>query len=607
MSVESNAALTSNPKILAWVAEMSALCQPDNIHWCDGSQTEYAALCDLMLRHGTLVRLNDQLRPNSFLARSHPSDVARVEDRTFICSRTMDEAGPNNHWADPAEMKALMLKKFSGCMKGRTLYVIPFAMGPLDSPICKCGIQLTDSPYVVASMRIMTRMGKAVLDKLGADGQFIPCMHSVGAPLGPGIADTPWPCAQDPQDKYIVHFPDEPSIWSYGSGYGGNALLGKKCLALRIASVIARREGWMAEHMLILCLTSPAGKKYYISAAFPSACGKTNLAMMLPTLPGWRITTLGDDIAWIRIGKDGRLYAMNPETGFFGVAPGTSERSNPNALKTCAKNTIFTNVVLTPEGDVWWEGMDVAAPEVAIDWEGNQWTPKSVKKGAHPNSRFTAPISQCPVVDPDWENPEGVPLSAILFGGRRPRTIPLVNEAFDWEHGVFLGSSCGSETTAAAFGQVGIIRRDPFAMLPFCGYNMGDYFAHWLSFARRTDRAKLPKIFFVNWFRKGTDGRFLWPGYGENSRVLKWICERVDGTGQARDTAIGRLPSSGALDLSGLDLPAGNIEELLSVDTEGWKKGLVEIEASHARFGSHLPGELKLQLQRIRSRLDSQG
>lgn len=597
--------LTSNAKILSWVEEMSKLCQPAKIHWCNGSEAEYKGLCDSMVRGGTLIRLNERLRPNSFLARTDPSDVARVEERTFICSRTADEAGPTNHWADPIEMKALLLQKFSGCMKGRTLYVVPFAMGPLDSPICKHGIQLTDSPYAAVSMRIMTRMGEAPLKRMSAHGQFIPCLHSVGAPLGAGAPDVPWPCVRNADDKYIVHFPDDPSIWSFGSGYGGNALLGKKCLALRIASVMARREGWLAEHMLILCLTSPAGKKYYISAAFPSACGKTNLAMMTPTLPGWRITTLGDDIAWIRIGADGRLYAMNPETGFFGVAPGTSEKSNPNALRTCAKNTLFTNVVLTADGDIWWEGMDGPAPEVAIDWEGKEWTPKSIKKGAHPNSRFTAPVGQCPVVDPDWQNPEGVPLSAILFGGRRPRTIPLVNEAFDWEHGVFLGSSCGSETTAAASGQVGIVRRDPFAMLPFCGYNMGDYFAHWLSFADRTDRAKLPKVFFVNWFRKGQDGRFLWPGYGENSRVLKWICERVEGSGKARETPIGNLPTPDGLDLSNLNVPPENIAELTSVDTEGWKRGLDEIEAAHARFGRHLPWELKAQLQRIRDRLNA--
>ena len=594
---------TSNQKLISWVNEMAALCQPEKIFWVDGSDAENQALCDLMVKGGTFTKLDEKKRPGSYLARSHPSDVARVEDRTFICAKTKDEVGPTNHWADPAEMKQKLLGLFKGSMKGRTMYVIPFAMGPLDSPICKIGIELSDSAYVVVNMRIMTRMGQAVMDKLGANGNFIPCLHSVGAPLQPGQKDVSWPCEGDPKNKYIVHFPDEPSIWSYGSGYGGNALLGKKCLALRIASTVAKKEGWLAEHMLILCLTSPAGKKYYIAAAFPSACGKTNLAMMQPTLPGWKVTTLGDDIAWIRIGKDGRLYAMNPETGFFGVAPGTSARSNPHALTACAKNTIFTNVVLTPDNDVWWEDMGVPAPARGIDWEGNEWTPTGGKKGAHPNSRFTAPAAQCPVIDPDWENPEGVPLSAILFGGRRPHTIPLVNEAFDWEHGVFMGSACGSETTAAALGTAGVMRRDPFAMLPFCGYHMGDYLAHWLSFTRRTDRAKLPKIYFVNWFRKDSGNKFLWPGYGENSRVLKWICERVEGTGKAQKTAIGNLPTPDALDLAGLNLPEDDVKTLLAVDTAGWKAEVADVAANYAKFDSHLPKALTEQLEGLKQRL----
>jgi phosphoenolpyruvate carboxykinase (GTP) len=598
-----NQSLTTNKALLAWVDEMVHLCRPANVHWCDGSEAEYQSLCDLMVKGGTFTKLDEKLRPGCYLARSHASDVARVEDRTFICTKTREEAGPTNNWADPVEMKKTMRTLFNGCMEGRTLYVLPFAMGPLQSPICKIGIEITDSPYVVANMRIMTRIGTPVLEKLGADGRFIPCAHSVGAPLKPGQADVPWPCEPDPNKKYIVHFQEDPSIWSYGSGYGGNALLGKKCLALRIASNVARKEGWMAEHMLILGLTSPQGKKYYIAAAFPSACGKTNLAMMQPSLPGWKVTCLGDDIAWIRIGKDGRLYAMNPESGFFGVAPGTSMKTNPNAVIAAAKNTIFTNVGLSPEGDVWWEDMGRPAPARLIDWEGREWTPDCGRKAAHANSRFTAPAGQCPVIDPDWQNPEGVPLSAILFGGRRPSTIPLANEAFNWEHGVFMGSTCGSETTAAALGQAGLLRRDPFAMLPFCGYNVADYFAHWLSFAQRTDRSKLPKVYFVNWFRKNAQGKWLWPGYGDNSRVLKWICERVDGSGKGLQTPIGMLPAPDTLDLSGLDIPAEDLKELTSVDVAGWKKEAEDIAGYYAKFGDKLPPALKQQLEELKKRL----
>ena len=598
-------ALTKNGELLAWLRDVVELCRPDDVYTCDGSQEDYEHMCEVLVEHGTFTRLNDSLRPNCYLARSHPSDVARVEDRTYICTSKQVDAGPTNNWAPAGEMKRKMIRLFQRSMEGRTLYIIPFSMGPIGSPFSKIGIEVTDSPYVVANMMIMTRTGVEVLEALGEKGKFIPCLHSVGAPLSPFQGDVPWPCERDPKHKFIVHFPEDPSIWSYGSGYGGNALLGKKCLALRIASTEAHKEGWLAEHMLILGLTSPEGRTHYIAGAFPSACGKTNLAMMQPTLPGWTVRTIGDDIAWMRIGDDGRLWAVNPETGFFGVAPGTSDDSNPNAMETFTRNTIFTNTALTDEGDVWWEDMGIAAPAHLIDWEANDWTPDSGRKAAHPNSRFTAPAAQCPVIDPLWQDPMGVPISAILFGGRRTNIIPLVNEAFDWEHGVFMGSAAGSETTAANLSQTGVLRHDPFAMLPFCGYNMGDYFAHWLSMAERTDAAKLPRIFFVNWFRKGEDGHWLWPGYGENSRVLKWIFERVDGGGEAVRTPIGNLPAAEALDLSGLDLLAEDLRALLEVDVEGWKQEASGLLEYYDEFGDRLPNVLRKQLKALQDRLSA--
>ncbi len=594
---------TTHQRLLDWVEECRQVLEPDDVEWCDGSEAESERLCASLEASGTFHRLNPELRPNTFLALSDPADVARVEDRTFIASVYPDDAGPTNNWRAPAELKGELLEHFSGAMRGRTMYVIPYSMGPLGSHISQIGVQLTDSAYVVVNMRIMARIGDAVLAELGDDGTFVPCLHSVGHPLGDGEPDVPWPC--DADNKYIAHFPETREIWSYGSGYGGNALLGKKCFALRIASVMARDDGWLAEHMLIMSVTPPGGQKYYVAGAFPSACGKTNMAMMVPTLPGWKVETLGDDIAWMHFGDDGRLYAINPENGIFGVAPNTSRATNPNALDTMWGNCIFTNVAATADGDVWWENLTPAPPEGLTDWRGRPYAPGSEEPAAHPNARFTAPVSQCPSIAPEWEDPAGVPISAIVFGGRRAQNVPLVTAARDWRHGVFLGSILNSETTAAASGAVGRVRFDPFAMRPFCGYNMGDYMAHWLEMGAGRDSSALPQMFWVNWFRRGDDRRFLWPGFGDNCRVLRWITERIEGRGEALETPLGFIPPPGALDLSGLRIPPEDMDELLAVDREAWRAELDLIREHFAGFGGHLPEGLWEELALLEKRLEA--